>query len=260
MRDKRKLSYSNVTSTLALFLALAGGTTAIALSGSNTVRSDDIVDSQVHSSDIGAGQVRSSDIGGNQVLAGDIAANQVSGGKVKANTLFSSDIGEDAVGASELAAVPAVRVTAGVQSFTDNLSTPINFTSEASIGAYDPLDMWSAANPAEIVVPVDGIYIATGRIRWNNDDTDTPGGLLDQGWRMIQVSGPHEQEERIVNGANRHGAELMSQGVTGILNLAAGETVTMQAAQSNEDFSAVSSVFSTLTVTWVGPRPGPPVG
>jgi hypothetical protein len=50
-RLRDRLTYANVISTLALFLVLTGGT-AVALSGSNTVFSDDIVDGQVKSPDL----------------------------------------------------------------------------------------------------------------------------------------------------------------------------------------------------------------
>ena len=41
-RLRRHLSYANVAATLALVLAIGGGTTAIALKGKNTVTTDDI--------------------------------------------------------------------------------------------------------------------------------------------------------------------------------------------------------------------------
>ncbi len=87
---RRQLSYANVMATIAMFIALGGG--AYALSGKNTVASDDIIN----------GQVKAEDIGGNQVKTADIAASQVTGGKVAADTLFGADIGADAIGASEV--------------------------------------------------------------------------------------------------------------------------------------------------------------
>jgi hypothetical protein len=45
------LTFANVASAIALFIALSGGT-AIALSGANTVFSDDIVDGEVKSPDL----------------------------------------------------------------------------------------------------------------------------------------------------------------------------------------------------------------
>jgi hypothetical protein len=88
---RKRLTFANVVSLLALFISLGGG--AYALSGKNTVASDDIVN----------GQVKSGDIGGSQVKTADIAASQVTGGKVAAETLGSVDIGAGAIGSGELA-------------------------------------------------------------------------------------------------------------------------------------------------------------
>ena len=49
---RERLTYANVAATAALFLAVAGGTTAIALQGKNTVRSDDIAPKNVRTSDL----------------------------------------------------------------------------------------------------------------------------------------------------------------------------------------------------------------
>ena len=50
-RIRPRLTYANVISSLCLFLVLSGGT-AVALSGSNTVFSDDIVDDAVRTADV----------------------------------------------------------------------------------------------------------------------------------------------------------------------------------------------------------------
>jgi hypothetical protein len=55
-RIRSRLTYANVISTLALFLVLAGGS-AVALNGSNTVFSDDIVNGQVKTQDLASGAV-----------------------------------------------------------------------------------------------------------------------------------------------------------------------------------------------------------
>jgi hypothetical protein len=73
-RIRSKLTYANVMATLAVFLVLGGGS-AVALSGQNTVQSDDI----------GPGA---------QVKAADVAANAVSGGKVADNSLTGADVNE----------------------------------------------------------------------------------------------------------------------------------------------------------------------
>jgi hypothetical protein len=50
-RIRKHLTFANVASAIALFVALGGGT-AVALSGSNTVFSDDIVNGQVKPQDL----------------------------------------------------------------------------------------------------------------------------------------------------------------------------------------------------------------
>jgi hypothetical protein len=70
--------YANVTSTLALIVALGG--TAYA---ANTVRSSDIVNGQVKSVDIGSKQVKNADLG----------SNSVTSAKVKDGSLLKQDFG-----------------------------------------------------------------------------------------------------------------------------------------------------------------------
>jgi len=78
MRSIRgKLTYANVMATLAVFLVLSGGS-AIALSGHNTVQSDDI----------GPGA---------QVKAADVAANAIDGVNVVENSLTGADVDESSL-------------------------------------------------------------------------------------------------------------------------------------------------------------------
>jgi hypothetical protein len=70
---RRHLSFANVASAIALFVAVGGGT-AVALNGSNTVQSDDL----------GPGA---------QVKAADVADNAVNGADVANNSLRNTDLG-----------------------------------------------------------------------------------------------------------------------------------------------------------------------
>ena len=71
------LTYANVMATLAVFLVLGGGT-AVALSGHNTVQSDDL----------GPGaQVKAADVANNAVNGANIADNSVTGNDVNESTL-----------------------------------------------------------------------------------------------------------------------------------------------------------------------------
>lgn len=76
MTNKSRLSYSNVVSTIALFLALSGGA-AFAVSKVHKVRSDDIAKRAVISGKLALGAVRS-----NQIAAGAVDTGQLAAGAV----------------------------------------------------------------------------------------------------------------------------------------------------------------------------------
>ena len=73
---RRHLSFANVASSIALFVALGGGT-AVALTGQNTVYSDDIVDGQVKTPDLANGGVTGSKLGDGAVTAAKIATSSI---------------------------------------------------------------------------------------------------------------------------------------------------------------------------------------
>ena len=81
-RIRSHLTYANVISSLALFIVLTGGT-AVALSGSNTVFTDDITNNQVYSADVrddtlsGPGGLRAVDL-----RPGSIASSEVVNGSL----------------------------------------------------------------------------------------------------------------------------------------------------------------------------------
>jgi hypothetical protein len=78
--------------TLAVFLVLSGGT-AVALSGSNTVFSDDIVDNEVYSAD-----VRNDTLTGGGLGAVDLKPGSVGTSEVASNSLNGGDINESLLG------------------------------------------------------------------------------------------------------------------------------------------------------------------
>src|SRR5215216_6552594 len=102
-RIRSHVTYANVMATLAVFLVLSGGT-AVALTGSNTVFTDDIVNDQVKVADIGQGavateeiangQVKNADIGAGEVRSGNVANDNLTGGDISPNSLKGADIDE----------------------------------------------------------------------------------------------------------------------------------------------------------------------
>jgi hypothetical protein len=101
------LTYANVISTLCLFLLLGGGT-AVALSGSNTVFSDDIVDNQVYSADVrnddlAGGGLTGVDIDGETLTATDLAPDSVLASEIKSGAVASDEVLNQGLTAADLA-------------------------------------------------------------------------------------------------------------------------------------------------------------
>jgi hypothetical protein len=86
------LSYANVMATIAVFLVLGGGT-AVALDGSNTVFSDDIVNGEVKVADVGQGAVATEEIANGQVKAPDIGDGEVLTPEIANGQVKNADIG-----------------------------------------------------------------------------------------------------------------------------------------------------------------------
>lgn len=87
-RIRRHLTFANVASAIALFVALTGGT-AVALGGANTVFSDDIVDNQVFSADVRNDNLSGGGLGLVDLKPGSVAASEVVNG-----ALNDEDVGQ----------------------------------------------------------------------------------------------------------------------------------------------------------------------
>src|SRR4051812_10480479 len=81
-RIRARLTYANVVSSIALFVALGGTAYAV-----NTIGSDDVIDESLQSQDIKNGQVKNADIG----------ADSVTTFKIKNGNVTNLDLGADAV-------------------------------------------------------------------------------------------------------------------------------------------------------------------
>lgn len=79
---RKHLSYSNVTATVALFIALGGTSYAVI-----RVDSDNVVDNSLRSKDLRNNSVRSRDIHDRTLRARDLAPNSLGGGVLKESAL-----------------------------------------------------------------------------------------------------------------------------------------------------------------------------
>lgn len=263
VRDR--ITYANLMSTVAAFLALAGGSTAIALKGKNTVKKDDIASNAVRYRHIAKGAVRSwevknetlklGDIGPGAVGAGEIVDGAVRAPEIASGAVGSAELLDGAVGTADQASVPVARIqrTAPL-SAVNNIGTTIALDTESSTDAFDPFDMWDPSDPTNVFVPIDGIYLAIAQVEWDPDDTASAGAPGDAGARRLQVSAPDIGVFGIEwIDARTFGAWRTAQTVSGIANLNAGDNVRVTVAQDNEDASTVDVDQVTLQVIWLGP-------
>ena len=109
-RLRSRLSYANVASSLALFLALSTGTAYAA----NEWTGANIVDQSLTAADLKIGTIgtariqdeslTSSDLGTDSVGATEIADGSIDSGEIVNDSLLASDLAAGSVGTSELAA------------------------------------------------------------------------------------------------------------------------------------------------------------
>ena len=91
---------SNAVGYVAVFLALSG--TATALTGSNTVFTDDITDEEVRAADVATDAIKAAEIAPGQVRTSDLAADAVNGTKVAAASLTGFDFANDSLDSSKV--------------------------------------------------------------------------------------------------------------------------------------------------------------
>jgi hypothetical protein len=228
-RIRRHLTFANVTSLLALFLVLSGGT-AVALSGTNTVFTDDIADDTVPA--------------GGENPAGGLAAADLRNGSVRSpevtnNTLRTEDFSKS---------IPAAHVT-GVQQnvpFTGPSETTLAFNEER----YDTASMHdNATNNSRLTAPVTGVYAVTAQVSWVPNATgDRQLSLRKNGTTDIAFE---DRESDVAQ---------PTQEATTQVRLAAGDYVQVVVAQSTNpqvtlfinNYDETSPEFS---MTWLAPGP-----
>ena len=102
-RIRQHLTYANVMATIAVFIAISGGT-AVALNGSNTVFTDDIADdTQPASGGNPAGGLVAADLRPNSVTASEVANPAIGSSEVAPEALIAADLSNNSVGTSEAA-------------------------------------------------------------------------------------------------------------------------------------------------------------
>jgi hypothetical protein len=160
-RIRDHLTYANVMATLAVFLVLGGGS-AVALSGQNTVQSDDL----------GPGA---------QVKAADVAANAVSGAKIVDGSVGGADLAAGAKGAR------AYGVVGSTGTLNTSRSKNITSVSHPTNGIYC-LTIGGGITLASVAPVLSSDYNGNDTIpsnanvaltEWDSSNTNCPSGTLE---------------------------------------------------------------------------------
>lgn len=164
---KRHLSFANVVSVVALFIALGGGAYAVQVAKKNSVNSKSIRNNSIRSVDVGKGQIRSSDIRDGQVGAADIGDGQVGSAEVADGSLSATDIDVASLGDATSGATiqPVSDCTQTLTSYQRCVSTEVTLERAGHIyaSADGTADSGSFSNPVGVNtcrLTVDGTPLA----------------------------------------------------------------------------------------------------
>ena len=227
---------------MCLFLVLGGGT-AVALSGSNTVFSDDIVDNQVKSAD-----VRDDTLSGGGLAPADLRAGSVGASEVADDSLTGADILNGSLGPTEFGTIPAARAT--------QLGKPDHrrIYSDGHLARQRGFDTASlhdtATNNSRLTAPVAGVYQINGQVHWDNDAA---------GVRQLQIEknrGTGHAKTIAEEMETASDADDMTQDVSTISRLSAGDHVELRVVQTftgtDVDTLAVPGNAPELSMAWIG--------
>jgi hypothetical protein len=223
MQSRLRPSPATAIALIALFVSLGG--TAAALSGSNTVFTDDI-----------ANDTRPAG-GGNP--AGGLTAVDL-----RPNAVGQSEIAATAVRTAEIGTLPAARATSTTDQSIPDAPTVITLNSEV----FDNANMHNnTTNNSRLTAPASGIYQINGRVYWLNGQGGEFRGL------DIRKNGVG-----IIAGETRapipDGNQLV-QNISTLARLNAGEYIELLASDltNSAEISRSEPGAPELSLHWVSP-------
>lgn len=215
MKLSSRLSYANVIATLALFLAVAGGTVYAASEiGRNDVKSKNIAKGAVKTSDLAAAAVTGAKVKDATITGGDLADGTVTGGDLEDGTITGGDIQEGTITGGDIAAgvIPQIKAdvtgsaTGGPQGGINTATTspvPLSGTTSFTPGegevaalAAEAQFTYATTNAANLCSPALGLLVngeetrvfvgpgstnSTTPVQRIGHDADGPFGLLSPG-------------------------------------------------------------------------------
>ncbi|WP_203337712.1 hypothetical protein [Nocardioides limicola] len=232
---RRRFTYANVVSTLALVAALTGGGAAAA--SHLTVRSNDIVKGAVTTPKIAGGAVKAGKIGKGAVKTGKIANGAVTSGK----------LANKAVTADKRAATPQVKVGYTPQNPGVTVPNQVPTLVSFNVEEFDTGNMWTASQGNRVTIKRAGTYLAVGSGTWQSAQA---GGAQRQLCVIVRTSSSSSKDsacQRVVPAV----AWTQSQHVPLLVQLNVGDYVVLEAWHDRgEDADLLTP---RLAVLWLGP-------
>jgi hypothetical protein len=162
-RVRTRLSFANVVSALALFLALGGTSYAAAQLPFNSVGKGQIKSNAAGKSEIAANSVGTSELRNSGVAAADIKSGAVGPSEVRPNAIDSDELADGGIGAADLSDAAKTAV-AGLNAVTFRASAAANGTgaagnakgiTRAAVGVYN-VDLGTDVSACQRVGSVSG--------------------------------------------------------------------------------------------------------
>ena len=233
--------------------------------------SADIADASLSGVDIADGGVDNAELAPNSVTGAEVFPSSLTGADVLSNSLTGADIGSEtigddelepsAVGASEVAnaslgtaefasSIPAVKATRTFnQGIVHGTFTALNFNSER----YDTAGMHSnSANLSRLTAPVDGIYLVSAQIEWEENGSGSRIlRLMKGGTNGVTLA----RDDRFPSSAPFNSPPV---NLSTVARFAAGEFVVADVQQSSGGNLAILQLperSPELSMTWLAPGP-----
>ncbi|WP_203337693.1 hypothetical protein [Nocardioides limicola] len=242
---RRRLTYANVVSTLALFAALTGG--GVATASHLTVRTNDIVKGAVTTPKLAGGAVKSGKIAGGAVTSGKLAGGAVTSGKLAGGAVTSGKLANKAVTAAKRAATPQVKVGYAPQNPGVTVPHHTGTLVPFNVEQFDTGDMWTASQGNRITIRTSGTYLAIGSGVWQSgQDGGTERNLCVMVWTASNAI-KDAACQRVVPTTSW----TQSQHIPLLIQLNAGDYLNLEAWQNSGDNANLLS--PQLAVVWLGP-------
>jgi hypothetical protein len=238
---RRRLSYANVTATLALVFAMSGGALA---ANHYLINSTKQISPKVLKKL--RGLKGPTGPGGKTGAAGATGATGATGpqgpatgpaGGDLAGSFPNPSIRGGAVTPAKTGSFPGARVTSSPSQTVGN-------------GAYVPLTLenptfnvggvFSSTTPTKLTAPIAGVYVITGNLEWAS------GGA---GYRQLEID-TSEQGRVATNLIPVAAPQFTYNSVSTVVKLAAGETVDLVADQSSG--ASLSTNGGWFAMSWIG--------